>query len=308
MFKSLLDISKLDSDTFEVELETVKLQPLLASLVEQNEQFIAWHRVEFRFVPTNVSVRADATLLTTIIQNLLSNAIKYARGGRVLLGVRRRGDTVSIEIHDQGIGINSKHLPRIFDEFYRGHVAGDYDSEGVGLGLSIVKRLASLCGLSITLDSVRGQGTTVQLSNIPRTTDVVPVSSASIAEAPQPLAGLRVILIEDDPDVLKATTQILERWGCLVAPHSKMLLKHSDTDLVIADFDLGNGATGVDAIQAIRAKLGRQVPAILMTGHSEEYVRSQIQPNSISLLTKPVQPATLRSLLSAIRISLLDQA
>ena len=187
LFKSLLDISKLDSDTFEVELGTT-LSAIACQSCRAKQQFIAWHRVEFRFVPTNVSVRADATLLTTIIQNLLSNAIKYARGGRVLLGVRRRGDTISIEIHDQGIGIDSKHLPRIFDEFYRGHVAGDYDSEGVGLGLSIVKRLASLCGLSITLDSVRGQGTTVRLSNIPRTTDVVPVSSASITEAPQPLA------------------------------------------------------------------------------------------------------------------------
>jgi signal transduction histidine kinase/CheY-like chemotaxis protein len=307
LFKSLLDISKLDSGTLEVRPETVALQPFLLDIVQQYEKFANWHGVDLRFVPTTLSVRADPALLATMIQNLLSNAIKYSRGSKVLLGTRRKAGTVSIEVHDRGIGIEAQHLDNIFDEFYRAHVSGDHDIEGVGLGLAIVKRLASMGGFAVDLNSSRGKGTSVRLSNIPVSIEYATRSTSPANVAPQPLARLRVILIEDDLDVLDATAQLLRKWGCVVQAAPGLPQNPIDADAIVADFDLGNGTKGADAIEAIRHKLGRLVPAILVTGHAEDSVKRQIQGPDIGLLTKPVQPATLRSTLSSIRLGLIDQ-
>ncbi|QIG54549.1 response regulator [Altererythrobacter sp. BO-6] len=306
LFKSLLDISKLDSGNVEVRESTVALGPLLAEIAQQVEEQLDWHEVELRVVPTGLSVRADPTLLTTMVLNLLTNGIKYSKGSQVLLGVRRRGATVSIEVHDQGIGIDKEHLPKIFEEFYRGHEAGDHDVEGVGLGLSIVRRLAMHCGFAVDLQSVRGRGTTARLTGIPM---AAAKRSPAVREAQRtsaigPLGGLGVILIEDDVDVLEATYQLLERWGCDVQAFSAPPEIVSYADIIIADFDLGGGATGVEVIADIRAQFGWRVPALIITGHALERVRGLIDQQDVMVLPKPVQPATLRSALSAIKLGL----
>lgn len=307
LFKSLLDIAKLDSGTIDVRPEPVALKPLIVEIINNNEQFIQWNDVKLRTVLTDVTVETDPTLLATMIQNLLSNAIKYSRGKKILIGTRRRGSTISVEIYDQGVGIDSEHLPHVFEEFYRAHAAGDHDSEGVGLGLAILQRLATLCGLSIKLDSKRGVGTSARLNGlvICQTPALPAVKNAF--DAPQPLADIRVILIEDDVDVLEATAGLLERWGCKVQAHSKMPSAVHNADIIISDFDLGVGATGTEAINAIRSQLGRSIPAILMTGHAEADVRRNISMEHIILLMKPVNPATLRSTLSTIRVEQLDR-
>jgi len=302
LFKSLLDIAKLDSGTIDVRPEPVAIKPLIEEIIAQNEQYIARSGVQMRTMLADIVVDADPTLLTTMIQNLLSNAIKYSSGKKILVGVRRRGATVSVEIYDQGIGIDSEHLPHIFEEFYRAHAAGDHDSEGVGLGLAILQRLAMLCGFTITLDSQRGVGTSVRLSGIPVAQPCALPAVNAQDDLLQPLAGLRVILIEDDIDVLDATEALLNRWGCTVQAYATIPGEPADADIVISDFDLGTGSTGTEAIAAIRAKLMRTLPAILMTGHSEERLRQHMTADDITLLAKPVQPATLRSVLSSLRI------
>ena len=302
LFKSLLDIAKLDSGTIDVRPEPVAIKPLIEEIIAQNEQYIARSGVQMRTMLADIVVDADPTLLTTMIQNLLSNAIKYSSGKKILVGVRRRGATVSVEIYDQGIGIDSEHLPHIFEEFYRAHAAGDHDSEGVGLGLAILQRLATLCGFTITLDSQRGVGTSVRLSGIPVAQPCALPAVNAQNDLLQPLAGLRVILIEDDIDVLDATEALLNRWGCAVQAYATIPGEPADADIVISDFDLGTGSTGTEAIAAIRAKLMRTLPAILMTGHTEERLRQHMTADDITLLAKPVQPATLRSVLSSLRI------
>ena len=302
LFKSLLDISRLDSGHVEPRAEPVALEPLLLDLIQQNEQIAAWNNIELRFVPTRLNVMADPVLLATMVQNLLSNAIKYARDSRVLIGVRRSGNTLAIEVHDQGIGIEAEHMPHIFDEFYRGHVAGDHDAEGVGLGLSIVTRLARMSGFALDLKSTRGIGTAARISAIPITATTIEPRHAR-PDQPQPLAGFRVILIEDDRDVLAATQQLLERWGCVVQPSAGLPAHVQAADLIIADFDLGKGILGTDVVSAIRKQLGASLPAILLTGHAEARVRQQIAIDDIHVLAKPAQPATLRSVLSAFRIA-----
>lgn len=308
LFKSLLDISKLDSGSIEPRPETFVLNPFFEELVLQNEQAAFWNKVDLRLVPTSVSVRADPTLLATMVQNLLSNAIKYGRGGKVLVGVRRKGNAVSIEVHDQGIGIEAHDLPNIFDEFYRAHVAGDHDAEGVGLGLSIVRRLAELSNFSVSIDSVRGKGTSVRLSNIYVSADHVMRSVALIEEAPMPLAGMRIILIDDEIDILDATAQLLIRWGCEVQASVAIPERPIEADLIVADFDLGGGVTGLAAIDDLRRQLGESIPAILISGHAEDRIRKNADLANIYLLAKPVPPAILRSSLSAIRLHLRDEA
>lgn len=308
LFKSLLDIAKLDSGTIDVRAEPVALKPLIDEIISHNEQFIQWSDVELRTVLVDVTVDADPTLLTTMVQNLLSNAIKYSPGKKILVGVRRRGSTASIEIYDQGVGIDSEHLPHVFEEFYRGHAAGDHDSEGVGLGLAILQRLAALCGFWIKLDSKRGVGTSVRLAGIPLSQSrLVPAMNVG-ADIPRPLAGLRVILIEDDINVLEATETLLNRWGCMVQAFAKMPEQVEDADMVISDFDLGVGTTGTQAIAAIRTQITRPLPAILMTGHAEESLHNHNTLEDVIVLAKPVQPAALRSVLSSIRTRELNQS
>ncbi len=302
LFKSLLDISRLDSGTVEVKVEAVALDALIRDVIHQHEQTAEWNGVQLRLVKTSLNVWADPTLLAIMVQNLLSNAIKYARGKKVLIGVRRKGDTLSIEVHDQGIGIEDEHLPHIFEEFYRAHVAGDHDSEGVGLGLSIVSRSAQLSGFVADLKSRRGIGTIAGIYGIPITQLQAP-ARRSKSEAPTPLSGFRVILIEDDRDVLEATRQLLERWNCVVQAFSSRPQGVEPADLIIADFDLGQGELGTKAISEIRRHLGTDIPAILLTGHAEARVRERVGDDDIQILAKPVQPAVLRSVLSAFRLA-----
>ena len=301
LFKSLLDIARLDSGTIDVNSEAVALHPLLSELVQQNEQVAQWHDVNVRYVRTTISVLADPTLLTTMVQNLLSNAIKYGRGRKVVLGVRRKGGVVAIEVHDAGIGIDKAHIPYIFDEFYRVHAEGDRDSEGVGLGLAIVNRLAQLSGFTLSIRSRRGIGTTAGIYDIPVNYEKRTPKQAAMHDAAKPLAGYRVILIEDNPDVLDATCALLEQWGCAVQPHPTIPARVEPADLIIADYDLGDRTLGTSAILVIREKLGSTLPAILMTGHAEAIANQQNFDEGIQILAKPVQPAMLRSILSTFR-------
>ena len=307
LFKSLLDIAHLDSGTVEVRAEDIALQPLLAELVQQNSQIAQWNDVELRAVPTSLNVHADPTLLTTMVQNLLSNAIKYSHGSSVLIGVRRKGPSLAIEVYDQGIGIAEDDLPHIYDEFYRAHVAGDRDAEGVGLGLAIVNRLAQLSGFVLNLRSTRGVGTVAGLYGIPVITRHVERKRRVRTEAPQPLSGFRVILIEDDRDVRDATVELLQRWGCHVQAHHGMPADIEMADLIIADFDLGNQLLGTEVIRSIRKDLRQAIPAILLTGHADAKVKKLVGDDDIQIFSKPVQPAKLRSMLSALRIANRDE-
>jgi signal transduction histidine kinase/CheY-like chemotaxis protein len=303
LFKSLLDIAQLDSGTVTINTEVVALHPLLSDLIQQNQQSADWNSVKLVYVRTSLSVSADPTLLNTMIQNLLSNAIKYARGTTVLVGVRRRGKTAAIEVHDSGIGIDEEHMPHILDEFYRAHAEGDRDTEGVGLGLAIVNRLAQLSGFTLAIRSQRGKGTTAGIYDIPVSAEKPKGNQSPGDETPKPMAGYRVILIEDNIDVLDATSALLTQWGCDVQPHPTLPDTVESADLIIADYDLGNKVLGTDAIRSIRSRLGTMIPAILMTGHAEAVVSKQPLDDGIQVLAKPVQPATLRSIVSTLRIA-----
>lgn len=300
LFRSLLDLSTLDSGRVVVKTDTVALEEVLEEVVRQNAEMAQWSGATMRLVKTRQSVRVDPGLLTTIVQNVVSNALKYAPGRPVLIGCRRKGRTLSIQISDQGNGIAEEHLPRLFDEFYQVRAPGDKDIEGVGLGLSIVRRLSDLMGLTVSIVSQIGRGTTVTIDGLPVADALDRVARAVRPEPPTILSGLRILLVEDDEIVLAATATLLQRWGCNVRQETGIpSLGSADVDLIISDFDLGDKTTGVDCIGIIRKRAGRAIPSIIMTGHDPEKVRHEISDTGISVLSKPIRPAELRSILVA---------
>lgn len=295
LFRSILDIYTLDNGQLQPQPEPVHLGTLLQDVVKQNTEAARWAGVELRLRPCGHWVNVNAGLLATMVQNLISNTLKYAPGKPVLIGVRPQGSGLAIVIYDKGQGIAAEHLPEVFKEFYRIRHVRDKDVEGLGLGLSIVKRISHLLHVQVRLDSRLGRGTRATIQGLekvaPRT---VLARSAPIQSR---LQGLRVCLVEDDANVLMATSALLEKWGCEVEAHSDGVGVTSDCDIIIADFDLGAKVSGSECIAAIREQRGWEVPAMIMTGHEIERIRHALHHMNISILAKPVRPPELRAIL-----------
>lgn len=295
LFRSILDIYTLDHGKWVPQADTVHLGALLQDVVKQNTEAARWAGVELRLRACPYWVNVNPGMLTTMVQNLLSNALKYAPGQPVLIGVRRQGKGLAVVIYDKGRGIASEHLPEVFKEFYRVRHVRDKDVEGLGLGLSIVKRISQLLNVDIHIRSTVGQGTKVAISGLEQ---AAPRASAPrVSGARDRLNGLRVCLVEDDANVLMATSALLEKWGCDVQGHSDGEGLSSDCDIVIADFDLGTKVSGAECIAAIRAQRGWEVPALVITGHDIERIRQSLQNMNVSVLAKPVRPPELRAVL-----------
>lgn len=301
LFRSLLDISTLDSGKLQANMDTVAVGPLLQDIADQNAQAARWANVDLRVVSSGYHVHADPDLVRTMVQNILTNALKYAPGRPVLVGCRKRGRSLSIWVCDRGNGIPASELGRVFDEFHRVPIPGR-DIEGIGLGLPIVRRLAKLMGVSVSIRSTEGQGTTVTLDGFEFTKSRL--KPAPFERIPQGtlLDGLRILLIEDNKEVLLATSTLLRKWGCGVQAESEMPKSVVPCDFILADFDLNGPANGVECIEIVWEMLGGRVPAIIMTGHDEGHIYEQIGDRDIPILAKPLQPAELRNLLMAQRL------
>ncbi len=305
LFRSLLDISTLDSGKVKPNGRKVAVGALLDELKQRNAQAAEWANVTIRLVSCRSYVRVDDVLLSTILQNVITNSLKYAPDGNILIGCRRRDGKLAIEIYDTGPGIPEAHLARVFDEFYQVRERGDRDIEGVGLGLTIVSRLVKLLGLSVELRSAEGRGTCVRIGGLeiveaPRPEEI---GATPAYPAPGAVSGVRILLVDDDREVLDATAAMLRRWGCIVQAEIAPPPIPADCDMVITDFDLGDRQTGADCIAMVRESIRRRVPALVMTGHDEARVRAELDDATIPVLTKPVRPAELRSVLNTLALA-----
>jgi signal transduction histidine kinase/CheY-like chemotaxis protein len=301
LFRSILDLYTLDNGRVLPKLQSLNLGEWLAELIRQNAEAARWAGVELRLRPCPYWVQTDPALLATMVQNVLSNCFKYGAHRPVLIGVRRRGAGLAIVIYDQGHGIAEEHLAKVFEEFYRVRQVRDKDVEGVGLGLAIVKRLGELIGVSVALRSRLGRGTAVTLYGLPITSP--PQSAVNRDEARQVglLTGLKVCLVEDDRNVLLATSALLERWGCVVQAELSGRDLMTDCDIIVADYDLGTHATGIECIDDVRKQRGWAVPAMIITGHDVEKIQAALLDRRIAILSKPVRPAELRATLRTLR-------
>ncbi|CCG07469.1 PAS domain-containing hybrid sensor histidine kinase/response regulator [Pararhodospirillum photometricum] len=309
LLNTLLDISRLDAGLMRCEARDTPVGPLLARLAEEFQPVATGRGLALRLVPTSAHGHADPALVEIIVRNLLGNAVRYTRVGHVLLGVRRRPrGRVEIQVLDSGPGIPRDQHALVFEDFYQVDNPAREKGEGLGLGLSIVRRVASLLGAEVSLASVPGRGSRFSLV-LAAAHGVAPDERGSglLGADPKAAHGLTVMLIDDDPTILDGLTLVLEGWDCEVLAFGDLghLLEGLESgglltppDVIIADYRLGGGATGVDAVAMIRAAVGLPIPALLLTGDTAPQRLREADASGLPLLHKPVKPDALRAALA----------
>ncbi len=302
---ALLDISRLDAGATRPEVADVPVADLIRMLEIEFAPIARSKGLELRFAPTSLAIRTDRRLMRRLLQNLVSNALKYTLKGRVVVGCRRAGKAVRIEVWDTGLGIPTDRQRAAFEEFQRLD-QGARVARGLGLGLSIVERLGRVLAHPVGLKSTPGEGS-VFFVTAPRG-EAVP-SAVSDDGAPaavsggEPLSGLKVLAIDNELRVLAGMRALLSRWGCSVATARGLaeareaLASFGAPDVVIADFHLDEG-DGIETIRILRDDLGRSVPAILATAERSPEVRDRAAGEDVVILNKPLKPAPLRAQLT----------
>jgi CheY-like chemotaxis protein len=251
-------------------------------------------------VPTSAIVHTDRRHLRRILQNLISNAIKYTATGGVVVGVRRAGENVCVVVADTGPGIEPEHREVIFKEFHRLDATATR-VQGLGLGLSIVDRIARMLGAPISLRSRVGHGSAFSV-RLPRARVVTaePVAPP-VTIAPARMSGLSVLCIDNEATVLDGMRTLLEGWQCRVdtaaGPGRALELFAADgriPDILLVDYHLDR-TTGIEAIDQLRAAWGREVPAIVITADNSLELHRAVRASGYGLLRKPLKAAALRA-------------
>jgi Na+/proline symporter/signal transduction histidine kinase len=298
----LIEIARLDTGRMEPDLTVFPLNEVLQRLAVEFAPMARSKGLDLRVMPTSAWVRSDRRLLRRVLQNLVSNGIKYTPAGKVLLGVRRRGGNVSVQVCDTGHGIPQGKRSIIFKEFQRlEETAGSV--RGLGLGLSIVERIGKVLHHPVQLESIPGRGSVFSV-DLPRAAARAGVEAADPPAQPAgQLSGLRVVCIDNEPAVLHGMQVLLSGWGCSVitargGDDALAQLKQGlqPPDIILADYHLDEG-TGTGAIATLRAATHLQIPAVIITAdHSAEVLR-EVRLKGHALLRKPLKAAALRALM-----------
>lgn len=304
LFNGLLDVSKLDAGILSADVSDFEIADLLAKIDRTFRQTARDKGLSLRVSRTRAWVRSDKILLERILLNLVSNAVRYTSRGGVLVGCRRRGKRLRIEVWDTGPGIPESQQQYIFDEFYQ---IPDPDRDrrgGLGLGLAIVDRFRRLLDHPIALKSRPGKGSCFSIElpfAAPPTAGRAPPEAV---QAPHETAAAGLVLVvDDDPMVLDAMRGLLESWGYRTitgSSHEAVAALVADAprpDLIVADFHLSGGMTGIETIELIRTAFGADIPAFLISGDTSPERLQRARAQGYTLLHKPVSPMALRSLL-----------
>jgi len=305
LLNALLDISRLDAGGGEAQIADFPIMRILEPVAEEFRPVAAERGLRLRVAPCSAVVRSDPHYLRRIVQNLVSNALKYTMKGGVVVGCRRRGAMLRLEVWDSGVGIPAAERRRVFEEFHRLDAANPRGERGMGLGLAIVDRASRLLGHAVDIRSAEGAGSVFAVT--------LPLGDARAAAtralAPEPQAafdgatGMIALVIEDDPSVRAATAALLGRWGVdVLEAHSgeaALALARQiglAPDVLLVDYHL-MGETGVGVLARVRAAFDAPIPAIVITADRSRAVADAVARAGAQLLTKPVAPAKLRALL-----------
>jgi signal transduction histidine kinase/CheY-like chemotaxis protein len=304
LLDGLLDLSRLDAGVVQPAVQNFPLNAILDRIAFDFQPEARDEGLQLRIVRSTVAVRSDPTMLGRIVLNLVSNAIRFTAHGKVLVGCRRCGNEIRIEVHDTGIGIAPEQRTAIFQEFFKVADTQRDDSHGLGLGLSIVKRLADLLGSTVDVASTVGKGSTFSI-RVPRgTAPTLPAAhEPSIMQAAGILAGRRVLVIDDDMLVLDGMRSILGAWDCQVmtaqtGEEATRLVRLQGPDVVICDYTLRDGETGIDLLRRLIAQAPLPMAVMLMTGDVGPELLHLAKSAGTMTLHKPVRPAALRSVMS----------
>ncbi len=305
ILSTLLDISKLDAGALEPHFSTFCLRDLLTNLAAEFQVIAADKGLTLHTVPSGIWVHSDSKLLRRLIQNLLSNAVRYTEKGRILIGCRRRGQQVEIQVWDTGPGIPEDQLHSIFEEFRRLNTGKE--KTGLGLGLAIVDRVSKLLGTPVQVCSVLGKGSmfsvtvpVAQPDTLTRTEQASPMVSRSPRRS---LEGICVLCIDNEPHILEGMAAVLGGWGCEVLKATGIedvlrQYKDSPPDLMIVDYQLDDGEDGLDTMDELRVLWGEEIPGLLVTALNTDEVREEAARRGYPILHKPVKPAPLRAMLN----------
>ncbi|MDK9725808.1 MAG: ATP-binding protein [Sterolibacteriaceae bacterium MAG5] len=302
LLDTLLDISRLDAGMVTPKPTDFPLDDLFARLAMEHDGPAREKLLAFRVRKCPVWLHTDPRLLERILMNFLGNAMRYTPRGGILMGCRRRGDRVLIQVWDTGVGIPAEHLQHVFSEYVQLDNPERNRAKGLGLGLAICDRLSQLLGLPLGVRSRPGKGSVFWIE--------VPLGQARESDRPEPadplagnlLAGT-VALVEDDPLAAAGMVELLTGWGCHVfaAATSTEAVRRFDEeglnpDLAICDFRLQGGEDGISAGIALRRRFG-QIPILLISGDADEKLVAGAARRGFTLLAKPVRPGKLRAML-----------
>jgi CheY-like chemotaxis protein len=313
LIKTLLDISKLDAGVVRPAIKPVALSELLTGIAASFRPFAERKGLRLSVRGPDLVVASDPLLLQRIVQNLVSNAIRYTRQGGVLVAVRRRGqasgeacrigETCRIQVFDTGCGIAQAEQDLVFEEFFRGGAEGEGGEPGLGLGLSIVRRMALALDHPLELASRAGRGTRMALTlPVSRT---APERAVTMSPVTTRLTGARVLVVENDPPTADALERLLRAWDAEVCVHrdlagveAALASGMTPPDLLVLDYHLDNGACGLGVATHLEARTGLRRPVIVTTANHSPEIEAEVAALGAQLVHKPVRPAQLRALLT----------
>lgn len=299
LISTILDISRLDQNELKPYIETIQIQEVLTPIVNEMGMKAKEKGLDFRARIQDCWISADKTYFYRIVQNLVSNAVKYTRKGKVLLTVRRQGDKVYIQVRDTGIGIPKLQQAAIFSDFYR---VENSDEQGIGLGLSVVKRLSQQLSCQIKVDSIEDKGSCFSIEFMAAT----PPEKPAIVKQPvlSIFNKLRILCVDDQQENLDAMNTLLSKWGIEVglAKNHKQALEigaQLKPHILLVDYQLGRGPDGLEIIDLLRQQSNTILPACLVTAKRGDDLLKLCADQGVNYLAKPLKPAKLRTLIQS---------
>ncbi|WP_429076183.1 hybrid sensor histidine kinase/response regulator [Aeromonas hydrophila] len=306
LITDLLDISRLEAGKFKAKKLDFALRDVFDNLKAEFGVLAQAGGIQFSVVESGVAVYSDVRLLRRVLQNFLTNAFRYNPGGRVLLGCRRLGDKVRIEVWDNGPGIPADKQEAIFDEFSRLDHSRTAREQGLGLGLAIARGIALVLGHNLTLRSWPGAGSVFAITLNLATRPVATTQVAAPTQRDSQLEGIRVLCIDNESDILIAMHSLLGRWGCEVVC-AQSLAQAEDLiaggflpQLVLSDYHLDDGKTGLQAQHMLRLAHGNDIGGIIISADRKSELQAQIREHGYGYISKPVKPLKLRALMNSI--------
>ncbi|QJT17981.1 response regulator [Aeromonas sp. 1805] len=306
LITDLLDISRLEAGKFKAKKLDFALRDVFDNLKAEFGVLAQAGGIQFSVVESGVAVYSDVRLLRRVLQNFLTNAFRYNPGGRVLLGCRRLGDKVRIEVWDNGPGIPADKQEAIFDEFSRLDHSRTAREQGLGLGLAIARGIALVLGHNLTLRSWPGAGSVFAITLNLATRPVAMTQVAAPTQRDSQLEGIRVLCIDNESDILIAMHSLLGRWGCEVVC-AQSLAQAEDLiaggflpQLVLSDYHLDDGKTGLQALHMLRLAHGNDIGGIIISADRKSELQAQIREHGYGYISKPVKPLKLRALMNSI--------
>ncbi|MDM5087406.1 hybrid sensor histidine kinase/response regulator [Aeromonas bestiarum] len=306
LITDLLDISRLEAGKFKAKKLDFALHDVFDNLKAEFGVLAQAGGIQFSVVESKLAVYSDVRLLRRVLQNFLTNAFRYNPGGRVLLGCRRLGDKVRIEVWDNGPGIPADKQEAIFDEFSRLDHSRTAKEQGLGLGLAIARGIALVLGHNLTLRSWPGAGSVFAITLNLATRPVATTQVAAPALRDSQLEGIRVLCIDNESDILIAMHSLLGRWGCEVvcaqsqAQAEDLIAGGFLPQLVLSDYHLDDGKTGLQALHMLRLAHGNDIGGIIISADRKSELQAQIREHGYGYISKPVKPLKLRALMNSI--------